>query len=136
MDFVPLCGGRLALPAKDTAEMARSSSSRKQRLRHRVPRGRFLLRWLGVGVLLFIAFLYSQPLRSYLSTRDALEQRSEEVRSLRAKKARLERRLAEGDSPAALMREARRLGYVKPGERLFIVKGINSWRRAHEQNPR
>ena len=101
-----------------------------------MPRGRFLLRWLGVGVLLFIAFLYSQPLRSYLSTRDALEQRSEEVRSLRAKKARLERRLAEGDSPAALMREARRLGYVKPGERLFIVKGINSWRRAHEQNPR
>ena len=115
--------------------MARRSS-RKQRLRHRVPRGRFLLRWLGVGVLLFIAFLYSQPLRSYLSTRDALEQRSEEVRSLRAKKARLERRLAEGESPAALMREARRLGYVKPGERLFIVKGINSWRRAHEQNPR
>lgn len=134
MDFVPLGGGRRALPAKDTAEMARSS--RKHRLRHRVPRGRFLLRWLGVGVLLFIAFLYSQPLRSYLSTRDALEQRSEEVRSLRAKKARLERRLAEGDSPAALMREARRLGYVKPGERLFIVKGINAWRRAHEQNPR
>jgi len=101
-----------------------------------VPRGRFLLRWLGVAVLLFIAFLSSQPLRSYLSTRDALEQRSEEVRSLRAKKARLERRLADGDSPAVLMREARRLGYVKPGERLFIVKGINSWRRAHEQNPR
>ena len=123
------------MPAKDTAEMARGSS-RKQRPRHRVPRGRFLLRWLGVAVLLFIAFLYSQPLRSYLSTRDALEQRNEEVRSLRAKKARLERRLAEGDSPAALMREARRLGYVKPGERLFIVKGINSWRRAHEQNPR
>jgi hypothetical protein len=114
--------------------MARGS--KKRRLRRRVPRGRFLLRWLGVGVLLFIAFLYSQPLRSYLTTRDAFEQRSEEVRLLRAKKARLERRLAEGDSPAALMREARRLGYVKPGERLFIVKGINSWRRAHEQNPR
>ncbi len=34
------------------------------------------------------------------------------------------------------MREARRLGYVKPGERLFIVKGINAWRRAHEQKRR
>jgi cell division protein FtsB len=123
------------LPAKDTAEMARGGS-RKRRPRHRVPRGRFLLRWLGVGVVVFIAFLYSQPLRSYLSTRDALAERSAEVRSLREQKLRLERRLEDGDTPAALMREARRLGYVKPGERLFIVKGINSWRRAHEQKQR
>ena len=94
----------------------------------------FLLRWLGVGVVVFIAFLYSQPLRSYLSTRDALAERSAEVRSLRAKKLRLERRLADGETPAALMREARRLGYVKPGERLFIVKGIAAWRRTHERN--
>jgi cell division protein FtsB len=115
--------------------MARAGS-RKRRQRRRVPRGRFLLRWLGVGVVVFIAFLYSQPLRSYLSTRDALAERTAEVRELRAKKHRLERRLEEGDTPAALMREARRLGYVKPGERLFIVKGINSWRRAHEQNRR
>ena len=86
--------------------------------------------------IVFIAFLYSQPLRSYLSTRDALEERSAEVRSLREQKQRLERRLEDGDTPAALMREARRLGYVKPGERLFIVKGINSWRRAHEQKQR
>jgi hypothetical protein len=34
-------------------------------------------------------------------------------------------------SDAALAREARRIGYVKPGERLFIVKGISSWQRAH-----
>jgi len=87
-------------------------------------------------VVVFIAFLYSQPLRSYLSTRDALAERSAEVRSLRAQKLRLQRRLEDGDTPASLMREARRLGYVKPGERLFIVKGINAWRRAQEQNRR
>jgi cell division protein FtsB len=85
-------------------------------------------------VVLFIAFLYSQPLRSYISTGDALAERTAEVRELRAKKQRLERRLAEGDTPAALEREARRLGYVKPGERLFIVKGIAAWRRTHERN--
>ena len=113
--------------------MARAS---KKRLRRRIPRGRFLLRWLAVGVLVFIAFLYSQPLRSYLSTRDALAERSDEVRSLREQKLRLERRLEDGDTPAALMREAHRLGYVKPGERLFIVKGINAWLRAHEQKRR
>jgi cell division protein FtsB len=111
--------------------MARGGS-RKRRPRHRVPRGRFLLRWLAVGVVLFIAFLYSQPLRSYISTRNALAERTAEVRELRAKKQRLERRLAEGDTPAALEREARRLGYVKPGERLFIVKGIDEWRARRE----
>jgi cell division protein FtsB len=61
-----------------------------------------------------------------------LTQRSQEVRSLRAEKQRLERRLAAVDTPAALTREARRLGYVKTGEHLFIIKGIAAWRRAHE----
>jgi cell division protein FtsB len=102
------------------------------RSKKRVPRRRFLLRWLGVGTLAFIAFLYSQPLRSYVSTRDALAQQSAEVRALRAQKQRLERRLAEADTPQAVTREARRLGYIVPGERLFIVKGIASWRRIHE----
>jgi cell division protein FtsB len=106
-----------------------------RRTKKRVPRGRYLLRWLAVGVLVFIAFLYSQPLRSYFSTRDTLDQRTEEVRQLRAQKARLERRLADMDTPQAVTREARRLGYVKPGERLFIVKGIGSWRRHHEHVP-
>ena len=106
---------------------------RSTRRSSRLFRGRILLRWLGVGVVLFIAFLYSQPLRSYLSTRDALSSRAQEVRSLRAEKRRLERRLAEADTPEALTREARRLGYVKPGEQLFIVKGIAAWRRLHEQ---
>ena len=115
--------------------MARAGS-RKRRSRRRVPRGRFLLRWLGVGVIVFIAFLYSQPLRSYLSTRDALSKRSGVVRSLREQKLWLERRLEDGDTPAALMREALRLGYVKPGERLFIVKGINAWLRDHEPKRR
>jgi cell division protein FtsB len=104
-----------------------------RRTKKRIPRGRYLLRWLAVGVIAFSAFLYSQPLRSYFSTRDTLTQRTDEVRQLRAQKLRLERRLADMDTPQAVTREARRLGYVKPGERLFIVKGIGSWRRHHEQ---
>ena len=80
----------------------------------------------------FVAFLYVQPLRSYLSTRDALAQRAREVRVLRAQKARLQQKLVAADTPEALTREARLIGYVKPGERLFIIKGINAWRRLHE----
>jgi cell division protein FtsB len=98
-----------------------------------VPPGRFLLRWLGVAVVGFVAFLYSRPLRSYLSTRDALAERTQEVRELRAQKVRLQERLTDSDTPQVLTREARRLGYVKPGERLFIVKGIAAWRRQHER---
>lgn len=114
--------------------MARRES--KKRPRRRIPRGRFLLRWLAVAVVGFVAFLYWQPLRSYLSTRDALASRTQEVQALRAQKVRLARRLADSDTPEALTREARRLGYVKPGERLFIVKGIAAWRRLHEQSSR
>ena len=108
----------------------------KRKSRRRVPRGRFLLRWLAVAVVGFVAFLYSQPLRSYFSTRDALAQRAQEVRVLRTEKVRLQQQLVEADTPAALTREARRLGYVKPGERLYIVKCIAAWCRLHEQGSR
>ena len=104
-----------------------------RRSKKRVPRGRFLLRWLGVGTLAFIAFLYWQPLRSYFSTRDAVKQQSSQVHALREQKARLEKQLAESDTAQAVTREARRLGYVEPGERLYIIKGIKAWRRQHQQ---
>ena len=43
---------------------------------------------------------------------------------------RLLRRLADSETTTALVREARRLRLVRPGERIFIVKGIEEWRRA------
>lgn len=78
-----------------------------------------------------MAFLYYRPLASYLETRSDLGTRRAQVVALRAEKGRLERRLARTTSDAALAREARRIGYVKPGERLFIIKGITAWQRQH-----
>jgi cell division protein FtsB len=78
-----------------------------------------------------MSFLYYRPLSSYLQTRSELSVRQSQVAALRAEKARLERRLARTTSDAALAREARRIGYVKPGERLFIVKGVAAWQKAH-----
>ena len=129
VDFVPRQADVSRTPTlrrEPHAEMAK----RRIKQRKRIPRGRFLVRWLILAVFGFVAFLYYQPLRSYVDTNDAVEQRAAEVESLRAEKRSLERRLAEADTPEALAREARRLGYVKPGERLFIVKGIDAWRRA------
>ena len=127
-----LGAGRSGSAANDTAEMAKPSAKRRKRL----PRRRFLFRWLVLGVFAFVTFLYYQPLRSYFETRDALSQRKDEVRGLQAEKRSLERRLAEGDTPEALAREARRLGYVRPGEQLFIVKGIDAWRKTHAADDR
>jgi cell division protein FtsB len=86
------------------------------------------------GVLVLVAFLYYRPLTSYLQTRSDVERRHAEVVQLRAERARLERRLARSSSAAALRREARRIGYVRPGERLFIVKGVSAW--VHSKAPR
>ena len=85
-------------------------------------------------MLALIAFFYYRPLHSYFSMRSALAQRGAEVSSLRVQHRTLERRLAATMSDTALQREARRLGLVKPGERLFIVKGIGAWLRRHSRH--
>jgi hypothetical protein len=79
-------------------------------------------------VLVLVALLYYRPLNAYMHARGELGQRREVVRGLRADKALLEERLSSSTSLATLAREARALGYVRPGEHLYIVKGINAWR--------
>jgi cell division protein FtsB len=81
--------------------------------------------------VILVALLYARPLRSYLSTKHELASRAADVRALKAEKRALQRQLAEANTPEALEREARRVGLVRPGERLFIVKGISRWVHAH-----
>lgn len=101
------------------------------RQRKRPPKSRLLLRWLGVAALCFVAFLYWKPARTYFSTRQTLAGRAAEVRVLLRRQARLKRLVAASSSDVALAREARRMGLVRPGERLFIVTGISRWRKQH-----
>ena len=86
-------------------------------------------RLIAIGVLALVAFLYVQPLRTYLDRRGTVARRTAEVKALDAERRLLERRLQAQTSTAALVQEARRLALVKPGERLYIVKGIDAWRR-------
>jgi cell division protein FtsB len=88
-------------------------------------------RLLAIGGLTLLAFLYWKPTQTYFHTKRQLDQRRADVQSLRAEKARLEKRIALAGTSEQLVREARRLGLVKPGERLFIVKGIADWRKHH-----
>jgi hypothetical protein len=80
-------------------------------------------RWrlVVVAAVVLMAFFYYRPLKAYFDTRHALQ----------AQKRRLQHRLAVSTSPDELELEARRLALVKPGERLFIVKGIAAWERRH-----
>ena len=97
----------------------------------RPPKARLALRWLGVGALCFVAFLYYKPARTYFAARHTLDGRAAEVRVLRGQETRLQRLVAASTSDAALTREARRIGLVRPGEQLFIVKGIERWQKRH-----
>jgi cell division protein FtsB len=82
-------------------------------------------------VLGVVAFLYVRPIDSYLETRSQLDERRAEVAQLRAQRARLNGRLEQETSVEGLARQARRIGYVRPGEHLFIVEGTAAWAKRH-----
>jgi cell division protein FtsB len=98
--------------------------------RRRPSRSTLALRWLGITALVVIALSYVHPLRSYQAARAQVAERRAELAALEQENARLERRLALSGQDYVVEREARRLGLVRPGERLFIVKGVEAWRRA------
>ena len=88
-------------------------------------------RVLAVGGLMLIGLLYWKPLRTYEHTHSVLQRRQAEVARLRLEQQRLQKRLTAVGAGEELTREARRLGLVKPGEQLFIVRGISAWRKKH-----
>lgn len=80
-------------------------------------------------MLVAIAAAYVQPLRAYREAKADVAAREVQVERLAAANTALERRIAEAGTTAFVEREARRLGLVKPGERLFIVTGIGERKR-------
>jgi hypothetical protein len=94
----------------------------------RAARSVLVRRWFAVGALVLVALLYYRPLKAYVDARGELGRHDAVVQKLQVDKARLEHRLHGSTSLAILAREARALGYVRPGERLYIVKGIPQWR--------
>jgi hypothetical protein len=97
----------------------------------RPPATTLVRRWLAVVAVVLIGYAYYHPLRSWFETRDELSSRRAEVAQLLEQRRELQERLRASTSIEALAREARRLGFVRPGEHLFIVKGIAAWKNAH-----
>jgi cell division protein FtsB len=88
------------------------------------------VRWDRVGrvallvVLGGVLLLYAGPARSYWQTWRESKTKHSEVRRLEAEHERLLARRRELREPASLMREARRLGMVRRGERAFVVQDL------------
>jgi cell division protein FtsB len=95
-----------------------------------LPGGARGIRWDRISrvallvVLLGILFLYVGPARSYWSTVQEAKHRRAEVASLKRENDKLRARRAALGNPAALEREARRQGMVRPGERSYVVKHL------------
>jgi cell division protein FtsB len=83
-------------------------------------------------VLLVVAVGYVQPLRAYRQAEDDVAARRAQVERLEQRNERLERQLDEAGTNEFIERSARRLGLVKPGERLFVVTGLDQWKRDRE----
>ena len=100
----------------------------------RAIRGLRMPRWL-LPVLVFAAvgFLYYRPITTYLETRQQLAERRTEVATLRAERSapapRVSSRARGERSPV----RARRIGFVRPEEHLFIVRGTAAWSRRHSR---
>jgi len=101
-------------------QRSRSASRRRSRL------------WIvAIAGACLIGFLYYRPVKAYISTSHQLSERRGEVRDLAREKAELQQRLSLSGTGQNLLEEARRLGYVRPGEHLFIVRGVKDWLAAH-----
>ena len=115
--------------AKSTRVAKRSTRTRTRKRRLRVR----LRRLAPIAVVIVVAYLYYRPLSNWFAMRHTLAQSTAQVRALGAQKASLEREVEQATSLTQLERSARQIGLVRPGERLFIVKGAREWLRTHPQ---
>jgi cell division protein FtsB len=74
-------------------------------------------------VLGVVVGLYVQHTLSYLSTRAQADRQQAIVESLASQNASLVRQQAALNDPATIVRDARALGMVRPGERAYVITG-------------
>ena len=102
----------------------------RRRVRRRAGESR--IRWdrLGRVALVLVLFLvlvsYLNPLVNLLQAWQGSKSSDAQLVQLKQERLELTQQLRDDSSQAALEREARRLGMVKPGEHAYIVHGLGS----------
>jgi cell division protein FtsB len=79
-------------------------------------------RWALICVFAFVIYLYIGPARTWVSTYAEAKRKREDVAGLRAQNERLRDRQRALQRRGAVELEARKLGMVKAGEKLYVVR--------------
>jgi cell division protein FtsB len=114
--------------ARARSSPARRSAPRPRQKPRAINGGR--IRWDRIsrlallGVLVFLMFLFIGPARSYVSTWQKAKHERAVVADLKRQNADLRARRAALTHPAVLEREARQLGMTRPGEKVFVLRGL------------
>ena len=88
------------------------------------------IRWDRVGrcallaVFVGLVVLYIGPATSLVGAIGQSKARNAEVQRLQHENKRLAARKRDLQRPGTMEREARRLGYVKPGERAYVIRDL------------
>ena len=77
-------------------------------------------------VLFLVLVSYLNPLVNLMQAWQGSKSSDAQLAQLKQERLDLTRQLRDDSSQAALEREARRLGMVKPGEHAYIVHGLGS----------
>jgi cell division protein FtsB len=86
-------------------------------------------RLIGLAVIAAIAFAYVQPIRAYMAAQDDIQAHRAQRSALLRQQAALRHTLAQVETDAFVEREARRIGLVHPNETLYVVQGVQKWKR-------
>jgi cell division protein FtsB len=119
-------------PARSAAAVprrhARTPPPKPRRVPSRAPKIR--VRWDRAGrigllvVLAVVMGLYVQHTLSYLSTQSQASRQQAIVSQLERQNAVLVREQRSLSNPATIVRDARALGMVRPGERPYVITGL------------
>jgi len=77
-----------------------------------------------VIVLFVILASYLNPVVNFIHAWQGSKSTKEHLAELRQENQELQRQAAEDSSDAVLVREARRLGMIRPGERAWAIKKL------------
>jgi cell division protein FtsB len=79
-------------------------------------------RWALICVFAFVIYLYIGPARTWVSTYAEAKRKREDVAALRGENQALRERKRQLQRRGAVELEARKLGMVKAGEKLYVVE--------------
>jgi cell division protein FtsB len=79
-------------------------------------------RWALICVFAFVLYLYVGPARTWVSTYAEAKRKRDDVAKLRTENERLRERKTQLSRKGAVELEARKLGMVKAGEKLYVVQ--------------